>query len=122
MAAVKKKISDQLASESDAGRVAKHQNVTELDEGIMNELVINVVSRFNILDRPWLDNDSWKDGSIKEFLLTVESAGFDVSQYKKLRKLIDEHPDADFILWNGSRPQIKRRKFEAYIDENLSAI
>ncbi len=47
----------------------------------MNELVINIVSRFNILDRPWPDNDSWKDGSIKEFLLTVESAGFDVSQY-----------------------------------------
>lgn len=47
----------------------------------MNELVINVVSRFNILDSPWPDNDSWKDGSIKEFLLTVESAGFDVSQY-----------------------------------------
>ena len=47
----------------------------------MNELVINVVSRFNILDSPWLDNDSWKDGSIKEFLLTVESSGFDVSQY-----------------------------------------
>lgn len=47
----------------------------------MNELVINVVSRFNILDSPWPDNDSWKDGSIKEFLLTVESAGLDVSQY-----------------------------------------
>lgn len=47
----------------------------------MNELVINVVSRFNILDSPWPDSDSWKDGSIKEFLLTVESAGFDVSQY-----------------------------------------
>lgn len=47
----------------------------------MNELVINIVSRFNILDSPWPDNDSWKDGSIKEFLLTVESAGFDVSQY-----------------------------------------
>ncbi len=47
----------------------------------MNELVINVVSRFNILDSPWPENDSWKDGSIKEFLLTVESAGFDVSQY-----------------------------------------
>lgn len=47
----------------------------------MNELVINVVSRFNILDTPWPDSDSWKDGSIKEFLLTVESAGFDVSQY-----------------------------------------
>ena len=47
----------------------------------MNELVINVVSRFNILDSPWPDNDSWKDGSIKEFLLTVEAAGLDVSQY-----------------------------------------
>ena len=47
----------------------------------MNELAINVVSRFNILDTPWTDSDSWKDGSIKEFLLTVESAGFDVSQY-----------------------------------------
>lgn len=47
----------------------------------MNELVINVVSRFNILDSPWSDSDSWKDGSIREFLLTVESAGFDVSQY-----------------------------------------
>lgn len=47
----------------------------------MNELVINIVSRFNILDNPWSDNDSWKDESIKEFLLTVESAGFDVSQY-----------------------------------------
>ena len=47
----------------------------------MNELVINVVSRFNTLDSPWSDSDPWKDGSIKEFLLTVESAGFDVSQY-----------------------------------------
>ena len=47
----------------------------------MNELVINVVSRFNILDMPWPENDSWKKGSIKKFLLTVEAAGFDVSQY-----------------------------------------
>lgn len=52
-----------------------------LIERRMKELVVNVVSRFNILDMPWPDNDSWKDGSIKEFLLTVESAGFDVSQY-----------------------------------------
>lgn len=47
----------------------------------MNELAINIVSRFNILDDFRTDNDSWKDGSIKEFLLTVESAGLDVSQY-----------------------------------------
>lgn len=43
MAAVKKKISDQLASESDAGRIVKHQDVTELDEGIMNELVNRII-------------------------------------------------------------------------------
>ena len=33
----------QLASESDAGRVVKHQNITELDEGIMNELVNRII-------------------------------------------------------------------------------
>lgn len=47
----------------------------------MNELVTNVVSRFNILDKPWPENDPWKDGSMKDFLLTVETAGFNVSQY-----------------------------------------
>ncbi len=47
----------------------------------MKELVINIVSRFNILDNSWSDNVSWKDESIKGFLLTVKSAGFDVSQY-----------------------------------------
>lgn len=58
----------------------------------------------------------------RKYTLSVQEASeyFHIG-YKKLRKLIDEHPDADFILWNGSRPQIKRRKFEAYIDENLSA-
>lgn len=34
----------------------------------------------------------------------------------KLRKIIAEKPDADFVLWNGTRAQIKRRKFEEYID------
>ena len=41
---------------------------------------------------------------------------------KKLRRLINEDPEADYILWNGSRPQIKRRVFERFIDENLTAI
>ena len=59
----------------------------------------------------------------RKYTLSVQEASkyFHIG-YKKLRKLIDENPDADFILWNGSRPQIKRRKLEAYIDENLSAI
>lgn len=41
---------------------------------------------------------------------------------KKLRRLIDENPTAEYILWNGSRPQIKRRVFEQFLDEKLSAI
>ena len=59
----------------------------------------------------------------RKYTLSVQEASeyFHIG-YKKLRKLIDEHPDADFNLWNCSRPQIKRRKFEAYIEENLSAI
>ena len=41
---------------------------------------------------------------------------------KKLKKLIDENPNAEFILWNGSRPQIKRKLFEQFVDEKLSAV
>ena len=40
---------------------------------------------------------------------------FDDTQ-AKLRRLISENADADYILWNGNRPQIKRRLFEKYID------
>ncbi len=41
--------------------------------------------------------------------------------YKKLSKMVNENKDADFILWNGSRAQIKRSKFEKYIDDYLDA-
>lgn len=34
----------------------------------------------------------------------------------KLRQLINANPNADWILWNASRVQIKRKKFECYID------
>ena len=59
----------------------------------------------------------------RKYILSVQEAAkyFHIGD-KKLRKLIDENPDADFILWNGSRPQIKRKMFERYIDEKLSAI
>ena len=40
----------------------------------------------------------------------------------KICKLIDDHLDAEFILWNGSGVQIKRRLFEKYVDEYLTAI
>ena len=35
----------------------------------------------------------------------------------KIRKIIKDNKDADFILWNGNRPQIKRAMFEKYIDQ-----
>lgn len=34
----------------------------------------------------------------------------------KLRRLISEDANADFILWNGNRAQIKWKKFEEFID------
>ena len=34
----------------------------------------------------------------------------------KLRKIVSENKDADYLLWNGNRPQIKRKKFEQLID------
>lgn len=54
----------------------------------------------------------------EQYTLSVQEA----SQYfrigeAKLRRIISENSDADFILWNGSRPQIKRRLFERYIDQ-----
>lgn len=47
----------------------------------MNELVINIVSRFNILDEPWIESHSMKNESIKGFITLADSAGIDVSQY-----------------------------------------
>ena len=59
----------------------------------------------------------------RKYTLSVQEASkyFRIGD-KKLKKLIDENPGADFILWNGTRPQIKRRVFERYVDEKLSAI
>ena len=34
----------------------------------------------------------------------------------QLRRIISEDADADLILWNGNRAQIKSRKFEEYTD------
>ena len=54
----------------------------------------------------------------ERYTLSVEEAAvyFRIGE-NKLRRLISENEDADFILWNGNRPQIKRKKFEQYIDK-----
>lgn len=59
----------------------------------------------------------------RKYTLSIQEAAeyFRIGD-KKLRKLIEEHSDAEFILWNGSRAQIKRRLFEKYVDEYLTAI
>lgn len=59
----------------------------------------------------------------RKYTLSVQEAAkyFQIGD-KKLKKLIEKNPDAEFILWNGSRPQIKRKLFEQFTDEKLSAI
>ena len=58
----------------------------------------------------------------EKYTLSIDEAAlyFKIGR-DKLRKIIAENPDADFVLWNGTRAQIKRKKFEEYIDK-LNAI
>jgi len=53
----------------------------------------------------------------EKYTLSIEEAAlyFKIGR-DKLRKIVNETPNADFVLWNGSRAQIKRKKFENYID------
>lgn len=53
----------------------------------------------------------------EKYTLTIEEAAqyFRVGE-NKLRKIVSDNKDADYILWNGTRPQIKRVLFEHYID------
>lgn len=52
-----------------------------------------------------------------QYTMTIEEASryFRIGE-NKLRRIISENQDADFVLWNGNRPQIKRILFEKYID------
>ena len=54
-----------------------------------------------------------------KYTLTIDEAAeyFRIGE-NKLRKIINENQDADFVLWNGNRAQIKRLKFERYIDRS----
>ncbi len=58
----------------------------------------------------------------EKFTLTVDEAAayFRIGQ-NKLRQIISMNKDADYILWNGSRPQFKRKQFERYVN-GLNAI
>ncbi len=54
----------------------------------------------------------------QKYTLSVEEASkyFRIGQ-AKLRRLINENEDADFILWNGNTPQIKKKQFEEFVDK-----
>lgn len=54
----------------------------------------------------------------ERYTLSIEEAAeyFRIGE-NKLRKIINDNQDAEFILWNGNRAQIKRRIFEGYIDK-----
>lgn len=53
----------------------------------------------------------------EQYTLSIEEAAayFKIGR-DKLRKLVSENPNADFILRNNTKVQIKRKKFENYID------
>lgn len=59
----------------------------------------------------------------RKYTLSVQEAAkyFRIGD-KKMRKLIEENPGANYILWNGTRPQIKRRLFEQHLDEYMTSI
>ena len=52
----------------------------------------------------------------EKITLTIDETAllFRIGQ-NKLRNLVHEQPNADFVIWNGVRPQIKRKLFEEYI-------
>ena len=55
----------------------------------------------------------------QQYTLSIEEAAkyFRIGE-TKLRAIVAENPDADFILNNGNRVQIKRKLFEEFIDSS----
>lgn len=54
----------------------------------------------------------------EKYTLTIEeaSAYFRIGE-KKLRRLVEEHKNASWLITNGNRIQIKRKQFGKIIDE-----
>lgn len=53
-----------------------------------------------------------------KYTLTIEEAAlyFRIGE-TKLRQILANNPNADYILYNGNRTQIKRVMFERFIDK-----
>ena len=53
----------------------------------------------------------------EKYILSLEEASlyFRIG-INRLRKLVTDHRDADWVLWINTHAGIKRKKFEQYID------
>lgn len=53
----------------------------------------------------------------EKYMLTLREAAeyFHIGE-KKMRQIVDDNPDANFVLENGNRIMIKRKLFEEYLD------
>ena len=62
---------------------------------------------------PWWEKDT----------LTIEEASlyFGIGE-KTLRRFVKEHPNEEFIIYNGTKVQIKRKVFEKFIDEKVTVM
>ena len=57
----------------------------------------------------------------KSNLTLEEAAAYSGIGINKLRNLT-ESEQCSFVLWNGTRPRIKRQLFEKFVDEKLNSI
>ena len=82
------------------------------DEMVTGAIIPEVVTGTR-MKLPW-----WQ-----KYTLTLNEASeyFGIG-YKKLSAFVQEHSDADFVLWNGNRALIKREQFQKYMDEQMNVI
>ena len=54
----------------------------------------------------------------ERYMLTIREAAeyFHIGE-KKMRQLVEEYEDADFVITNGNRVMIKRKSFERFLDK-----
>ena len=57
----------------------------------------------------------------EKYMLTIPEACeyFNIGD-KKLRRIIDDNKDAEYLMMNGAKYLIKRRLFEKFIDQTSS--
>lgn len=53
----------------------------------------------------------------EKYMLTIREAAeyFHIGE-KKMRQIVDENGDADFLIMNGNRVMVKRKCFEQFLD------